>query len=89
MDQLKIGEGERAAIAAAKARGFPLAIDDERAWKRAAAFCSGIRSESTVSVMVSLIRARVIDVAQADAIKADWTANHRFRLRFGSFAEKI
>ena len=39
--------------------------------------------------MSAFIKAGVIDVAQADAIKADWAANHRFRLLFGSFAEKI
>jgi predicted nucleic acid-binding protein len=89
MSALKIGEGERAAIAAARTRGLALAMDDERAWKRAATFCAGVPRESTVSVMVSLIKAGVIDVAQADAIKADWAANHRFRLLFGSFAEKI
>ena len=29
----------------------------------------------------------VVDVAQADAMKADWEANHRFRLKFASFLE--
>ena len=89
LGKFRIGEGERAAIAAANARGLPLAIDDERAWKRAAAYCATIPRESTVSLMVSLIRAGVIDLAGADAIKADWEAHHKFRLRFGSFAERI
>jgi predicted nucleic acid-binding protein len=89
MEKLKIGLGEKAAIAAAKTRNLALAMDDERAWKRAADFCSGIPREDTASIMVSLIRAGVIDVAEADAIKADWEANHRFRLPFGSFAERV
>jgi predicted nucleic acid-binding protein len=89
MSTLKIGDGERAAIAAAHTRGLPLAMDDNRAWKRSAAFSSGIPREDTLSVMVSLIKAGVIDVAAADAIKADWHANHRFTLLFSSFAEKI
>src|ERR1700722_10193491 len=42
MSTLKIGDGERAAIAAAHTRGLPLAMDDNRAWKRSAAFSSGI-----------------------------------------------
>ncbi len=88
MGTLKIGEGERAAIAAANARGLPLAMDDDRAWKRAGAFCTAVSRESTVTVMVALIKAGVIDVAQADAIKADWEANHRFKLLFGSFSER-
>lgn len=88
MDTLKIGEGERAAIAAASTRGLPLAMDDQRAWKRSAAYSAGIRREDTVSIIVSLIRASVLTVAEADAIKADWQANHKFMLTFGSFAEK-
>jgi hypothetical protein len=88
MAVLKIGEGEKAAIAAAKARGLALAMDDERAWRRAAAFCAGVAREDTASIMVSLIRAGVIDATQADAIKADWEANHRFKLPFRSFTER-
>jgi predicted nucleic acid-binding protein len=89
MDKLKIGEGERAAIAAAKARGLALAMDDERAWKRAVMFCSGVPKENTVSITVSLIKAGIIDIAQADAIKSDWETNYRFRLRFTSFGDLI
>ena len=89
MDKLKIGEGERAAIAAAKTRGLSLVMDDERAWKRAAAFCTGVARENTITVMVSLIKAGIIGVSQADAIKTDWEVNHKFRLRFRSFAERI
>jgi predicted nucleic acid-binding protein len=87
MVSLKIGVGERAAIAAAKTRGFPLAMDDESAWKRAG---SGLVRLDTVGVMVTLIKAGVIEVAAADAIKADWEANHRFiKTQFSSFAELI
>ena len=89
MSTLKIGDGERAAIAAASTRALPLAMDDQRAWKRAASFCAGVPREDTASIIVSLIKAGVLDVAAADAIKADWHANHRFTLRFGSFAERI
>ena len=87
MASIKIGVGERAAIAAAKTRGLPLAMDDERAWKRAG---SGLSRKDTVSVMVSLIKAGVIDVASADAIKSDWESNHKFiKKHFSSFAELI
>ena len=84
--RLKIGDGERAAIAAAKTRGLPLAMDDERAWKRADGVLLRDPERGTVSIMVSLIKAGVIDVAQADAIKADWEANHRYRLKLTSFS---
>jgi predicted nucleic acid-binding protein len=85
MASIKIGVGERAAIAAAKTRGLPLAMDDETAWKRAG---SGLTRLDTVSVMVALIKAGGIDVATADAIKGDWEQNHKFIKRhFSSFAE--
>ena len=87
MASIKIGVGERAAIAAAKTRGLPLAMDDERAWKRAG---SGLTRLDTVSVMVALVKAGVIDVATADVIKGDWEQNHKFIKRhFSSFAELI
>ena len=89
MEKLRIGQGERASIAAANARGLPLGMDDERAWKRAAAFCVVIPRENTVSLMVTLIKAGVIDITGADAIKADWEANHKFKLPFHSFAQRI
>ncbi len=87
MSSIKIGAGERAAIAAAKTRGFALAMDDERAWKLAG---SGLTRLDTVSIMVDGIKAGSIDVAAADAIKREWEQNHRFVKRhFSSFAELI
>lgn len=87
MASIKIGTGERAAIAAARTRGLPLAMDDERAWKRAGA---GLTRLDTVSVMVDLIKAGTIDVVAADAIKAEWEAHHKFiKKHFSSFAELI
>lgn len=89
MSTLKIGEGERAAVAAAFARGLPLAMDDHRAWNRSATHSAGLARENTVSIVVALIKAGVLTVAEADAIKADWQANHSFTLTFASFAEKV
>jgi predicted nucleic acid-binding protein len=89
MSTVKIGDGERAAIAAAATRGLPLAMDDHRAWKRSSSFSAAVPREDTVSLIVSLIKAGVLSVAEADTIKADWQANHKFTLTFGSFAERI
>lgn len=89
MSTLKIGEGERAAIAAAQVRNLALAMDDERAWKRAAAYCGGISRENTASLVVALIKAGILDVAAADTLKIEWETVHRFKLRFGSFGERI
>jgi predicted nucleic acid-binding protein len=90
MSALKIGNGDKAVIAAAKIRGLVLAMDDERAWKRASAFCVGIPREETVTIIVSLIKAGVLSVAEADDIKADWEANHSFTKKtFASFGQLI
>ena len=89
MSTIKIGDGERAAIAAAAARGLPLAMDDRRAWRRSASFSAAVPREDTVTIVVALIKAGVLSVAEADTIKADWQANHKFTLPFRSFAERI
>lgn len=86
---LRLGEGESAAIAAASKRGLRVALDDRTAKKVAALHCIAGHVLDTVDLMVSLIQAAVLDVAAADLIKADWEANHRFTLRFASFAEKV
>ena len=69
MSNLRIGQGEMAAIAAAKVRGLALAMDDRRAWKRSALFSTGVPREDTVSIMVALIKSGIIDVACADSIR--------------------
>jgi predicted nucleic acid-binding protein len=84
-----LGSGECSAIAAASLRGLPLAIDDKVAVKRARQFHPGIAILNTESLMVSLIHENILDVPAADAIKDDWERNHRFRLPFQSFAERI
>jgi hypothetical protein len=46
-------------------------------------------TQGTVGVIVSLIKANVLDHVQADAIKADWETSHEFRLKLSSFAEIV
>ncbi|WP_165231941.1 hypothetical protein [Aquisphaera insulae] len=84
-----LGLGEQAAAAAAHARNLPLFMDDRRAWKQLAKVFPAIVRGDTVSLVVSLIRANVLDVTQADAIKGEWESEHSFRLRFTSFAEVV
>jgi predicted nucleic acid-binding protein len=84
-----LGSGERAAVAAAFARGLPLFMDDKRAWKKIGPICPGIVREDTVSLVVSLIKSGIISIAQADAMKEDWESSHSFRLRLESFAELL
>ena len=84
-----LGNGECSAIAVAKNRSMPLAIDDRRARNRATEFESSIVLLSTESLMVELIQDDILTVAEADAIKLDWETNHSFKLKFASFTEKI
>jgi len=84
-----LGVGECSAIAVAKNRSMVLAIDDVRASRRAKGFHTGIGLLNTEELMVSLIQEGVLTVEEADEIKRDRETNHRFKLAFASFAEKI
>ena len=84
-----LGNGECSAIAVAKNRSMPLAIDDRKARNRATEFDSSIVLLSTESLMVELIQNAVLTVDQGDAIKLEWQTNHSFKLNFATFAEKI
>jgi predicted nucleic acid-binding protein len=87
---LRLGDGECASIAAALNRGFPLAIDDIRARKKAVARDPSLRLLDTIGLMVEAIQAGLLTVAEADTIKVDWETNHRFiKKHFSSFAELI
>lgn len=74
-----LGDGECSAIAAAVVRGLPLAMDDGTARKKTAAAYPAVVLLDTVSLMLAAIRAGLITVGEADVIKADWHANHRFK----------
>lgn len=84
-----LGVGECAAMAVAIVRRLPLAIDDTRAIKAARKLFEHIEILNTESLVVSLIREGALTVDEADAIKEDWERNHRFRLKFKSFAERL
>ena len=43
----------------------------------------------TEDIMVSLIQKGILTVEQADSIKLDWKTNHRFKLRFSTFAKRL
>jgi predicted nucleic acid-binding protein len=90
MKKHQLGDGESAAIAAASVRSWLLAIDDKRARNKATAFNSTLRLLDTVGLVVEAIQAGLLTIAEADAIKADWEANHRFiKSHFVSFAELV
>ena len=84
-----LGVGECSAIAVAAHRKLALAIDDKRAVKKLNALGLSLTIHSTESLVVLLIRQAVLTVAEADAMKRDWEQNHRFRLTFDSFVERL
>lgn len=85
----RLGLGECAAIAAAVHRGHVLAIDDKVARRAALALSQSLSVIDTQAAMVSLIRAGVLSVEDADAIKTDWETNHSFALKLRSFEDIV
>ena len=84
-----LGIGECSAIAVAAHRKLALAIDDKRAIKKLEKLGLGLTVLTTESLVVLLIQQGALSVAEADAMKHDWEENHRFRLAFTSFADRI
>ena len=87
----RLGSGERSAIAVALNRGHVLAIDDNRAIKKALQEAGLAKTNlpiiRTQDIVVALIQARALTVEAADTILQDWAGNHRFKLKISSFAE--
>jgi predicted nucleic acid-binding protein len=84
-----LGIGECSAIAVAAHRKLALAIDDKRAIKKLHKMSLGLTVLTTEMLVVLLIQHGILTVAEADAMKLEWEQNHRFRLTFQSFAERI
>jgi predicted nucleic acid-binding protein len=84
-----LGDGECSAVAAASTRGCPLVMDDRTARNKTAVAYPTLRLLGTVDLIVEAIHAGLLTIPDADAIKADWEANHRFRLKFPSFADVV
>lgn len=84
-----LGIGECSAIAVAAHRQHALAIDDKRAVKKLKAVGLQLAIHSTETIVVLLIQQAVLTVQEADAMKQEWEQHHRFRLPFGSFAERL
>lgn len=81
-----LGIGESAAIAAAQHRTLAIALEDRTARRTAESLVGKHNILGTVELMVLALQAGLLTVADADAIKADWEANHRFALpQFKSF----
>jgi predicted nucleic acid-binding protein len=85
-----LGIGESAAIAAAVHRNLHVALEDRVARRHAESLVGRNKVLTTQQLMVGLIQATVLSVAEADAIKLDWETNHRFALPgFQSFGDLL
>ena len=85
----RLGIGESATIAHALSIGAALALDDRRAANEARRVDERLVVVGTADLTVQMIREGILSVGDADAIKENWAANHRFRLKFGSFGELL
>lgn len=84
-----LGNGECACIAVAVHRGYTLAIDDKKAIKQARLSCPTINIVTTEGLMVSMIKAGLITINEADTIKDEWALSHKFTLKIHSFGALI
>jgi predicted nucleic acid-binding protein len=86
----RLGAGECSAIAIAINRKYPIAIDDNRAVRRA---IRGVGAKlevvRTVDIMVTLIRTGVLKIDAADQIKDGWAHQHKFRIKAASFRDLL
>lgn len=85
----RLGIGESATIAHAMVTGAGIAIDDRRAINEAQRLAEGLVIVRTADLMVRMIQRAMLTIEEADAIKDDWSANHRFRIPVASFAEMV
>lgn len=89
----RLGAGECSAIAVALSRRHAIAIDDNKAVNRglreAGLTSTKLEIMRTPDVIVTLIRAELLTIAEADSIKEVWEKRHRFRIKAASFRDVL
>lgn len=85
----RLGLGECSAIAAAVHRHYHLALDDRRARNEAKRRFPSLTLQGTADIIVTSIEAGLLTLAEADAIKEVWAAEHSFRLKIVSFSDLL
>lgn len=83
---LGLGNGESFSFAAAVEFQAAIAIDDVRAIKKVKAITTDLTVVTSTDIVLAGLRANRITLPEADLLKDDWADNHRFRLKFPSFA---
>lgn len=89
MDLGRLGAGECAALAYGILHGHAVALDDRRAISEGRKIQKDLQIRTTADIVVALIRANRLSMIEADSMKADWAAHHRFRLPIKSFQELL
>ena len=84
-----MGSGEAACLSLAQTRGWFIASDEKKVFRREALARLGPgRIMNTAGILLVAIRAGVICVDDADRMKAE-LERHRFRMPFASFRELL
>lgn len=84
-----LGQGESACLSIAVHRGFSIASDEKRAFRRTAIKKIGEgRLMTTQDLLLSAIRAGLATVTQADEWKRE-LENKRFKMKFDSFKDLL
>lgn len=86
---LGLGSGESFSFAAAIEFEGAVAIDDRRAVNRVKSVSPDLKILTTPDIVVAGIHSQIISLDEADLLKADWAENHRFRLKFETFADVL
>jgi predicted nucleic acid-binding protein len=84
--EVGLGAGEALSYAAAIELNCAIAIDDRRAVKRATSTAGHLPVITTADIVLAAIKENRIELQEAEALKLAWEQNHKFRLRFDSFA---
>ncbi len=77
----QLGSGECSSIAVAAHRGYFLAIDDNKAIKKAELLISPTMILRTQDILVGMIKEDLLNVETADQILQNWATFHRFKLK--------
>ena len=83
---LSLGAGERTTALYALSLNAVAVIDDNRARNIIADLANDLVMIRTRDLVALMITEKLLSTKEADDIKADWEANHKFRLTFESFA---
>jgi len=85
----QLGFGECSAIVIAAGRGFAVACNDRVAISHARQMFPSLQILKTEDLIGHLIKANILSITAADAIKETWERQHRFRIKCQSFADLL